>query len=340
MTERPDEKRREMGSRWARELARRLFDQGAYPELHALQQWVCWQPEEIGGKLKKVPYNPRNGRRASTIVPDTWGTLAQALKRIEMGYFYGIGFVLTESDPYCMIDLDERQDREACRISTPLGSRLFQTLDTITEFSPRYGLHFLVKLERPVPALKSQVEIYYQERYMTVTANLVPDSPLIIATRQAEVEALLQEFSQVARQLPAGEREERQRRVVASDWREMSPNTFPDAGRERGSDEEILRKAKHARNSAKFLELWEEGDRWMENDLYMGDQSRADLQLVKFLLYWTNNNQAQTNRLFEQSGLMRSKWRDRTNSGGQGHSYGEITIYNALSYRQTRDEEK
>lgn len=338
--ERPSEKRREMGERWARELTRRLYDQGAYQELHALPQWVCWQPEEFGGKLKKVPYQPRNGRKASTIVPETWGTLAQALKRLSMGYFYGIGFVLSESDPYCMIDLDERQDREARAISTPLGQRLFIELATITEFSPRYGLHFLVRLERPVQALKSQVEVYCAERYMTVTANLVPDSLLTIATRQAEVEALLQEFGSVARQLPT-ERGERQRRQTdTDDWRAMPPNSFPDAGRERDSDEEVLRKAMNAKNKAKFLELWAEDGKWMENEFYQSDQSRADLQLVKFLLYWTNNNQAQTNRLFEQSSLMRAKWRERVNAGGDGHSYGEVTIYNALRHRQAQQESK
>ncbi|MGH2480708.1 MAG: hypothetical protein ACRDHW_13720, partial [Ktedonobacteraceae bacterium] len=274
--ERPTEKRREMGARWARELSRRLFDQGAYQELHALPQWVCWQPEMLGGKLKKVPYNPRSGHKASTTVPQTWGTLTQALKRIELGYFYGIGFVLSEADSYCMIDLDERQDRETRSISTPLGSRLFQTLDTITEFSPRYGLHFMVRLERPVSALKSQIEVYCAERYMTITANLVPGSSLAIATRQAEVEALLEEFGQVTRQLPTGERERQRQRVDTDDWREMSPNTFPDEGRARDSDEEVLHKAMNAKNKAKFLELWEEKGRWMDNEFYQGDQSRAD----------------------------------------------------------------
>lgn len=338
--ERPDEKRRALGERWARELTRRLYDQGAYQELHALPQWVCWQPEEIGGKLKKVPYQPRNRYRASSTRPETWGTLAQALKQIEMGYFYGVGFMFSEADPYCMIDLDERQDREARQVSTPLGQRLFQMLDTITEFSPRYGLHFLVRLERPVSALKSQIEIYCQERYMTITANLVPNSPLTIATRQAEVEALLQEFSVVARQLPTGEGAKGRRRVDTDDWREMPPNTFPGEGGAREPDEEVLRKAMHAKNRAKFLELWEQEGRWMENRFYQEDQSRADLQLVKFLLYWTNGHAGQTNRLFEQSGLMRAKWRERVNAGGDGHSYGEVTIYNALRYRQTQQEEK
>jgi primase-polymerase (primpol)-like protein len=339
---RPTEQERAQGALLAQQLRSRLFEQGAYSELHALPQWVNWRFEEEvkGGKLKKVPYRPGSAYRASPIKPESWGTLNQALKRVELGYFPGIGFMLSMNDPFCMIDLDERQDREVGRISTPLGMRLFRGLNTITEFSPRYGLHFLVRLDRPVPALKSQIEIYYTERYLTVTGNLVPDSPLTIASRQAEVEGLWQIFKKVARPISAENTQRGSWPTTATgelgDWREMQPNQFPDAVSARDSDEEVLRKATVSKNKVRFLELWE--GRWMDNPVYQDDQSRADLALVKNLLYWTNNNQAQTNRLFEQSQLMRAKWRDRTNAGGDGHSYGEVTIYNALRYRQQEQE--
>jgi putative DNA primase/helicase len=338
MNQRPTDEARAQGEAQARLYRARLFDQGAYQELHSLPQWVCWQFETLDGKLKKVPHHPGRGYRASPIKPESWGTLTQALKRVELGYFPGIGFMLSESDPYCMIDLDERQDEAKGRISTPLGMRLFTGLKTITEFSPRYGLHFLVRVERPVPAMKSQIEIYYAKRFLTITANLVPGSPLEIASRQAEVEALLKAFGNVERQIPTEGQRGSWRTGEQGDWQTMPPNTFPDEGRERDSDEEVLRKAMNAKNKAKFAELWEENGRWMDNEFYQGDQSRADLQLVKFLLYWTNNNQAQTNRLFEQSSLMRAKWRERVNAGGDGHSYGEVTIYNALRYRQAQQE--
>ena len=85
-------------------------------------------------------------------------------------------------------------------------------------------------------------------------------------------------------------------------------------------------------NRETFLELWE--DRWRENRKYQGrngepDDSKAHWQMAKYLLYWTEEHKAQANRLFERSGLMRSKWRDRKNSGGGKHSYGEVTIFNA-----------
>ena len=88
----------------------------------------------------------------------------------------------------------------------------------------------------------------------------------------------------------------------------------------------------NAKNREAFLELWE--NRWRGNPKYWDkngqpDDSKADWQLAKYLLYWAGGHKAQANRLFERSGLMRPKWRDRKNSGGGKHSYGEVTIFNA-----------
>ncbi len=120
------------------------------------------------------------------------------------------------------------------------------------------------------------------------------------------------------------------------DWHSLPGNRFDDEKvLPARPDEAVLRLAVNARNRQAFLELWE--NRWRENVKYQGengdpDDSVADWQLAKYLLYWTGGHKAQANRLFEQSGLMRSKWRDRTNSGGGKHSYGEVTIFNASEF--------
>jgi hypothetical protein len=71
----------------------------------------------------------------------------------------------------------------------------------------------------------------------------------------------------------------------------------------------------NARNREAFLELWE--NRWRGNPKYLDENGEPE---------------AQANRLFERSGLLRSKWRDRKNSGGGKHSYGEVTIFNASEF--------
>lgn len=49
-------------------------------ELAALPQWICWrlEPDPKSEKPRKVPYDPKTGRKASSTNPQTWATLAEA----------------------------------------------------------------------------------------------------------------------------------------------------------------------------------------------------------------------------------------------------------------------
>jgi hypothetical protein len=89
-------------------------------------------------------------------------------------------------------------------------------------------------------------------------------------------------------------------------------------------DTVLLAKAMTARNGSKFTRLWN-GDTSLHND----DDSSADLALCVLLAFWTQDA-AQMDRLFRQSGLMRTKWDAKR--GDQ--TYGERTIAEALA-RQT-----
>lgn len=345
----PEQHRREQGILKAAFYREHLLPQGALSEILQLNQWVNWQYRFIHGEWKKVPVNPRNGHNASTINPRTWGTIHQAVKRLELGAVDGIGLVVTEADPYCFVDVDHSADKAKRIITSELGLRVATMLNTLSEFSPNDGLHFLVKLEKPLPeACKSDVEIYYTNRFLTFTFDRVPDTPLVIATRQIEIESLYAEFKgkTPSTSPPLSRRESTRGGMVglsrggvledALEWRSLPINHFDDEEvLPARPDEAVLRLAIHARNRQAFLELWE--NRWRGNPKFQGengepDDSKADWQLAKYLLYWTGGHKAQANRLFERSKLMRSKWRDRKNSGGGKHSYGEVTIFNATEY--------
>ena len=49
-------------------------------ELAQAPRWVCWrlEPDPKGGKPRKVPYDPKSGRRASSTNPETWTDMATA----------------------------------------------------------------------------------------------------------------------------------------------------------------------------------------------------------------------------------------------------------------------
>ena len=90
------------------------------------------------------------------------------------------------------------------------------------------------------------------------------------------------------------------------------------------SDAEVLEKAQSARNSARFQALW-------SGDISgFKSKSEADFTLVLYLLYWTNDDLAQTRRLFQQSGL----YDEKTDRLTGEHSYLDVTIYNALKKRK------
>ncbi len=90
------------------------------------------------------------------------------------------------------------------------------------------------------------------------------------------------------------------------------------------SDAEVLEKAQSARNRERFQALW--------NGDISGykSKSEADFTLVLYLLYWTNDDLAQTKRLFQHSGLYDPEKTDRLTGE---HSYLDVTIYNALKKR-------
>jgi primase-polymerase (primpol)-like protein len=62
------------------------------------------------------------------------------------------------------------------------------------------------------------------------------------------------------------------------------------------------------RAAAPFARLWN-GD-WQAAGY--SSQSEADLGLLNYLAYWTDGDAAQMTRLFEQSGLCRPKWLQRS----------------------------
>ena len=81
-------------------------------ELQTFKQWVLWRFVTLdNGKITKEPYQC-NGQLASVTNPETWIDFDTAVAAQKNGKFDGIGFVLTEQDPYCFIDLDHTDNDE------------------------------------------------------------------------------------------------------------------------------------------------------------------------------------------------------------------------------------
>jgi putative DNA primase/helicase len=152
-------------------------------ELKSLVQWVCWKLETTEeGKATKVPYVAKGGfpKKASVTNPDDWRNDRLALEICQKQKFDGIGFMFTQNDQYCGIDLDHCID-EAGNIET-WAADILNRFNSYAEKSPSgRGIHVSVKgklggpgTKKPLPGYSgAEVEIYDQKRYLTFTGDVI-----------------------------------------------------------------------------------------------------------------------------------------------------------------------
>lgn len=95
-------------------------------------------------------------------------------------------------------------------------------------------------------------------------------------------------------------------------------------------DQLVLMKARGAKNAPTFNALWEGGDpnRDRRKDKTV---SAADFEFINILLYWTNDNEAQAERLFKASRRYRSKHDEI--SGKKQYTNLQVSIHNAVERR-------
>jgi putative DNA primase/helicase len=264
-------------------------------EMTEYKQWVLWRRMEVNGRVVKMPISPWSGKAAACDKPQTWTMFRHvcvALKRFRAD---GIGFVFTESDPFCGIDLDKCRDGTG-RISD--GSlKLIRQFDSYAEISPSGdGVHIIVKAALGSSGRRTAgLEVYASGRYFTITGKHLAGTPDRIEERQRELDILLKE------RFPS----------------EPQPAIPIERPCHDLSDTALIEKALTAKSGPLFRRLWS-GD---ASD-YDGDHSRADAALCRMLAFWTGGDRERVDRLFRISGLMRPKWDRRT-----GHeTYGARTI--------------
>jgi len=268
-------------------------------ELLEYKQWVLWRRADVNGRVAKIPISPWSGKTASCDKPHTWSTYKHvhfALRRFRCD---GIGFVFTEADPFCGIDLD--QCRTINGVIAPEALNLINRFASYTELSPSgTGAHVLIKAKLSGSGRrKDKIELYDSGRYFTITGKHLSGTPLVINERQyvlGQLEAQL--FTP-----------------------EPSTPLIKVAPASTVSDDELLERAMNARNADRFRRLWN-GD----TSDYGGDHSRADLALCRMLAFWCAGDATRIDRLFRRSGLMRDKWDRRTG----GSAYGVRTTVAAL----------
>lgn len=276
-------------------------------DLRQVAQWVVWARENRNGKQTKVPrIASRPSANASVSDPTTWATFDLALQALQQQpqLVDGIGFVLTMDDAFVGIDIDDCIADDGT--IAPEIAALVAQLDSYTEVSPsgrglrvflrgrfRHPLTGTPGGNAPFPGCK-KIEIYFASRFLTVTGNQFPGTPTAIGERQNELDCL------VAKLWPGNASGNSSTNSSARNGEaQQDPNTL--------SDDELLDRARAAKDGDKFVALFDRGD----ISAYDNDESRADAALCCLLAYWTGGSHERIERLFSRSALVREKWTDR-----------------------------
>lgn len=285
-------------------------------------QWVLWRYEERDGKLTKPPHQT-DGSYASHNEPATWAKFERVVKAYERGGFDGIGFVLADMDPFAGVDLDHVFDTDTGEI-VPWAQAIIDRLDSYTERSPSgNGIRIFVRGTLPDGFPRGgrkrkmdgdqAVEVYCRLRYLTVTGRCL---------HGAEVEERGDEFQAICREL-FPEVEKREKPAPSSNG---SSATLDDAA--------LQREMFNSAAGLSIIRLWN-GDITAHNGQDKS-HSGADLALCNHLIWWTNGDTAQADRLFRCSKLFRSKW----DEAREGSTYGGWTLGLAYADWSTLPEDK
>ncbi len=285
-------------------------------------QCVRWDFGWRKDKWTKVPYRP-SGKKAEPDNPRTWSKFDSARSYwTEDGEsrgeeYAGIGYMFAEDDSYTGIDLDDAIDGETKQLK-PWAQPIVDQLNSYTEISPSgTGVKIWVNASKPsndrsrTKYENGEIEVYDLGRYFAVTGEHWPGTPRTIEERQAEVDALYQQFF-AKPEKKKSQRDTKRTRIPQQETRSLA-------------DDELIEKATAAKNGDEFARLFA-GD----TSDYNGDESAAEQAFCNMLAFWTNKDTGQMDRIYRSSALFRDKWDEKRGES----TYGQRTINEACDFVQ------
>lgn len=253
-------------------------------EMRAYRQWIVWRYEETDGqKPTKVPYSIR-GFHAAVDDPSTWASFDDAVNAIAGLGMDGLGFIFTDSDPFCGLDLDDTEgmtDEERAPV-VERQNKIYNAFNSYSELSPSgKGCHIIGMATLPTGRRRSKIEIYSSKRFFTMTGNVVNNVP--IRDVQGLAEILYNEMGA-----------------------KVEIYHYDGDAIEKYTDEQVIAQALNATNGDKFEALLT--GNWQN---YYKSQSEADFAFIDILAFYTQNRK-QLFRMFRASplGARKKAWRD------------------------------
>ena len=279
-------------------------------ELKDRKQWVCWrlEPDNDGGKPRKMPVNPVTGKGAMSNNPNTWTDYHTAFEAYEKYGYTGVGYVFTKDDGYVGVDIDHCYNSVTGEFNE-VAKAVIARKPTYAELSPSGdGVHLYFKGKKPSGSSKNSengVEMYESGRYFTVTGKQLEGSLDAVAEDDGALAWIHDTYIKKQKKKKA-----KKKKSSGGVPAEMT-------------DEELIEKAKASEDGEAFAALLE--GNWQGA---FQSQSEADMAFCRKLAFWSGKNREQMERIFRSSGLYRQKWDEKHHADGA--TYGEETLDKAV----------
>lgn len=303
-----------------------------YQALEQYNQFIIYQlvPSTTRpGKTDKFPVNWQTLRKHDAHDPAIWLSYANAAAMLPLfGANYGVGFTITDQDPFFFIDIDDCL--QADNTWSPMALELCQRFNgAFVEVSQSgKGLHIIGTGTAPTPReckYKDEFDLYTEKRFIALTGiNIIGD----VTTQHSP--ALAQLVTDYLYKDPATVPGDESWTTSPCD--EWSGLTDDDALIERALSAVSVRSA--MTGGVTFKDLWQNNvpvlaEKWPDDHgARPYDASRADAALAQHLAFWTGKDCERMQRLMFRSALVRDKWTNRLD-------YMPLTLTRAVSMQKS-----
>lgn len=274
------------------------------------QQWLCYRKEYNSDKDKydKIPKAPRwtvdgdlHVKNIGVRSDDEWTTYDEAKAFVDETQerldsdeaLDGVGFVLTEDDPYVFLDLDDHvEDGEL----TDLADEWLTTLDSWSEVSQSgEGLHVFVEADDfSFDGLKKRddsvgIELYADARFAAITGDTMTEYPDSVQERSDALEEIAADYLEK-------EHDESEMEPIQPDW---------DCDTEKDADAAI-------RTACVYDD---EFDTLHNGGSVHQDTSHDDISYLTKCFFWARGDEQLVRDMAQKSSRPRQKWREARSGG-------------------------
>lgn len=237
-------------------------------------RWCVWRYSWRDGRWTKIPHQP-NGHFAKSNDSATWCSFTRALDAYRTRRFDGVEFML--GDGWAGADLDDCVHEGLIH---PSARRLTEWLGAYSELSPSgTGVKVVCRANRV------GLEVNFETRAATPWSAPRPFTITGHGAGDPTVDCSAV-FATILPPLPAAQSHTKRGYEEAAEL----------------DDNDLLLQIVSSAQGEKFLLLW------MGDTSAYATHSEADMALVSILAWWCDYDLDRVDRIFRESGLMRTKW--------------------------------